>query len=234
MEIIGDSLIFTVQDRVVYRIPRKMVRAIEEFPTRYDVDARRLHRWVRGDWQLLPLMLHAGHFGIDALGLWRMADNLRRSLLAPACLALLIWVIFTGALPVMTAVGFTLFAYLAGPLLGALAGLVPTRRGIALLHFFHFGVRDVLRSLAATAWQFSQLFVQAFLMLDAVARALWRVAFSRRHLLQWTTAAQAQASAKYSLVAFARRHALDRVAGHGTDHRAQDADHDAFTVAADR
>ena len=185
---------------------------MEDHPHHASVAASRFHRWARGDWQLLPLMLHAGHFGIDALGLWRMADNLRRSLLAPACLALLIWVIFTGALPVMTAVGFTLFAYLAGPLLGALAGLVPTRRGIALLHFFHFGVRDVLRSLAATAWQFSQLFVQAFLMLDAVARALWRVAFSRRHLLQWTTAAQAQASAKYSLVAFARRHALSSLA----------------------
>ena len=185
---------------------------MEDHPHHASVAASRFHRWTRGDWQLLPLMLHAGHFGIDALGLWRMADNLRRSLLAPACLALVVWVIFTGALPVMTAVGITLFAYLAGPLLGALAGLVPTRRGIALLHFFHVGMRDVLRSLAATAWQFSQLFVQAFLMLDAIARALWRTAFSRRHLLQWTTAAQAQAAAKYSLVAFARRHALSSLA----------------------
>ena len=185
---------------------------MEDHPHHASVAASRFHRWTRGDWQLLPLMLHAGHFGIDALGLWRMADNLRRSLLAPACLALLIWVVFTGALPVMTAVGITLFAYLAGPLLGSLADLVPARRGIALLHFFHVGVRDVLRSLAATAWQFSQLFVQAVLMLDAIARALWRIAFSRRHLLQWTTAAQAQAAAKYSLIAFARRHALSSLA----------------------
>ena len=181
---------------------------MEEHPHHASVAASRFHRWTRGDWQLLPLMLHASYFGIDALGLWRMTDNLRRSLLAPACLALLMWVVFTGALPLMTAVGFTLLAYLAGPLLGALAGLVPTRRSIALLHFFHVGSRDVLRSLAATAWQFSQLFVQASLMLDAIARAIWRVAFSRLHLLQWTTAAQAQASAKYRLDAFARRYAL--------------------------
>lgn len=185
---------------------------MEDHPHHASVAASRFHRWTRGDWQLLPLMLHAGHFGIDALGLWRMTDNLRRSLLAPTCLLLLIWVIFTGALPVMTAVGFTLFAYLAGPLLGALAGLVPTRRGIALLHFFHVGSRDVLRSLASTAWQFSQLFVHASLMLDAIARALWRVAFSHRHLLQWTTAAQTQASAKYSVTAFVRRHALSSLA----------------------
>ena len=188
------------------------VALMEEHPHHASVAASRFHRWTRGDWQLLPLMLHARHFGIDALGLWRMADNLRRSLLAPACLLLLVWVIFTGALPVMTALGFTLCAYLAGPLLGALASLVPTRRSIALLHFFHVGSRDVLRSLAATAWQFTQLFVQAFLMLDAIARALWRMTFSRRHLLQWTTAEQAQASAKYALGAFVHRHALSSLA----------------------
>jgi cyclic beta-1,2-glucan synthetase len=185
---------------------------MEDHPHHASVAASRFHRWTRGDWQLLPLMLHAGHYGIGALGLWRMADNLRRSLLAPTCLLLLTWVVFTGALPVMMALGFTLCAYLAGPLLGALAGLVPTRRGIALLHFFHVGSRDVLRSLAATAWQFSQLFGQAALMLDAIARALWRMAFSRRHLLQWTTAAQAQASAKYAFGAFVRRHALSSLA----------------------
>ncbi|MDP2034014.1 MAG: glucoamylase family protein [Polaromonas sp.] len=179
---------------------------MEEHPHHAGVAASRVHRWTRGDWQLLPLMLRAGRFGIDTLGLWRMADNLRRSMIAPASVLLLIWVIATGALPLATALGFVVAALLAGPLLGALAGLVPTRRGIAWLHFFDVGVRDVLRGLAATAWQFSQLFVQAAMMADAVARALWRMAVSRRKLLEWTTAAQAQASARYSLPAFLRNH----------------------------
>ena len=181
---------------------------MEDHPHHVGVAASRVHRWTRGDWQLLPLMLHASHFGIDALGLWRMADNLRRSLIAPASALLLVWVIFTGALPLATALGFVLAALLAGPLMGALAGLVPTRRGIAWLHFFDVGMRDVLRGLAATAWQFTQLFAQAALMLDATGRALWRMAISRRKLLEWTTAAQAQASARYSLPAFLRHHAV--------------------------
>ncbi len=180
---------------------------MEDHPHHAGVAASRVHRWTRGDWQLLPLMLRARHFGIDALGLWRMADNLRRSALAPASLILLVWVIFTAALPVFTALAFTLSAFLMGPLMGALASLVPTRRGIAWLHFFDAGLRDVLRSVAATAWQFSQLAVQAGMMLDAIARALWRMAVSRRRLLEWTTAAQAQASAKYTLGTFTRNHA---------------------------
>ncbi len=188
------------------------VALMEDHPDHASVAASRFHRWTRGDWQLLPVMLHARHFGIDGLGLWRMADNLRRSLLAPACVLLLAWAIFTGAFPVSLALGFTLNAYLAGPLLGAVAGLVPTRRGIALLHFFHVGSREVLRSMLATAWQFTQLFAQAALMLDAIVRALWRTAVSRRRLLQWTTAAQAQASARHALGAFVRNHALSSLA----------------------
>jgi cyclic beta-1,2-glucan synthetase len=67
---------------------------MEDQPHHAGVAASRVHRWTRGDWQLLPLMLRPATFGIDALGLWRMADNLRRSLVAPACFALLAWVVF--------------------------------------------------------------------------------------------------------------------------------------------
>ena len=185
---------------------------MEDHPYHALVAASRFHRWTRGDWQLLPLMIHARHYGIDALGLWRMADNLRRSLLAPACLLLMTLVIFTGALPLAWTLLAIVSAYLAGPLLGAFAGLVPTRRGIALAHFFRAGFRDLARSLLASGWQFSQLFVQAGLMLDAIARALWRMMVSHRRLLQWTTAAQAQASARYKLEAFVRAHALSSAA----------------------
>ena len=49
--------------------------------------ARGEHRWTRGDWQLLPWIF--GRSGIPALGRWKMLDNLRRSLVAPASLLLL-------------------------------------------------------------------------------------------------------------------------------------------------
>ncbi|MES2508676.1 MAG: glucoamylase family protein [Pseudomonadota bacterium] len=180
----------------------------EDHPHHAGVDTSRLHRWTRGDWQLLPLVFNAGRYGIDTLGVWKMLDNLRRSLVVPASLGLLAWVVVTAALPVSKALTVVLSAFLAGPLLGALAGLVPTRRGIVLKHFFHVGMSDLWRAFAATAWLFTQLFMRAGLMLDAVGRSLWRLAVSRKHLLQWTTAAQAQASAKYALKSFVRDHAL--------------------------
>ncbi len=182
------------------------VMLMEDHPHHAGVAASRVHRWTRGDWQLLALMAHARRFGIDALGVWRMADNLRRSTLAPVSLLLLLWVMATAALPLGTAAACVLGAFLAGPLLGALASLVPTRRGIAWLHFASAGLQDVLRGVAAALWQFSQLAAQAWLMLDAVARTLWRLV-SRKHLLEWMTAAQAQVAARYTLRAFMRGHA---------------------------
>ena len=180
---------------------------LEDYPHHAGVAAARIHRWSRGDWQLLPLMLQSARFGIDALGLWRMLDNLRRASVAPMAVLLLVWATFTGAVPLPVAVALTLAAFLTGPLLGALAGLIPTRRAIAWAHFFDVGRRDLGRALMAGLWQFSQLFIQARLLLDASLRALWRMALSRRQLLQWTTAEQVQAAAHYSLLSFVRQHA---------------------------
>ncbi|MEX1073818.1 MAG: glycosyl transferase, partial [Burkholderiales bacterium] len=60
------------------------IEVVEEFPSRYDVAAARQHRWARGDWQLLPWI--AGRAGaLPLIGRWKMFDNLRRSLSAPAC-----------------------------------------------------------------------------------------------------------------------------------------------------
>src|SRR4029079_13805338 len=64
----------------------------EEHPGHYEVAASRQHRWARGDWQLLPWLFprvpdaerRAVPHPIPAIGRWKVLDNLRRSLLAPA------------------------------------------------------------------------------------------------------------------------------------------------------
>ncbi len=72
------------------------IEVIEEFPARYDVAAARNHRWVRGDWQLLPWLFgrpdaaRRGTGSLPLLGQWKMLDNLRRSLSAPTALLALL------------------------------------------------------------------------------------------------------------------------------------------------
>ena len=91
------------------------VEVVEEFPARYDVAALRHHRWARGDWQLLPWIFGrgpsptdgvAGTRAIPAIGRWKMLDNLRRTLSAPAAVLALLagW-----TLPFHAAAIWTLF-----------------------------------------------------------------------------------------------------------------------------
>ncbi len=188
------------------------VMLIEEHPHHPSVDDSRQHRWTRGDWQLLPLLVQAKRYGIDSLGAWKMLDNLRRSLVIPAGLAMLILVIFTNVIALSQAIVLVVAAFLTGPVLGALSELVPSRRGIVLSHFFYAGLGALWRTLIATGWQFTQLFHKSGLLVDAIFRALWRLSVSRKHLLQWTTAAQAQAMARYTLRAFIGRHARSLIA----------------------
>ena len=69
----------------------------EDYPPHYLAYARRLHRWVRGDWQLQPWLSSripsesgdriASPFSM--VDRWMIADNLRRSMIAPALFLLL-------------------------------------------------------------------------------------------------------------------------------------------------
>src|SRR5256885_4256067 len=64
------------------------VTLYEEYPSRYEIDAVRRHRWIRGDWQILPWLLprvrdaegRGVRNPISALSWWKIFDNLRRSL----------------------------------------------------------------------------------------------------------------------------------------------------------
>ena len=116
------------------------IELVEDAPFHADVAASRVHRWTRGDWQLLPILLRSvaqpRRYPLGALNRWKMADNLRRSLVAPMSLALLVLALAGASVGLPAALGLVLAAFAAGPLLGALARLAgarPCRPGLAPL-----------------------------------------------------------------------------------------------------
>jgi cyclic beta-1,2-glucan synthetase len=178
------------------------IQVVEDFPSRYDVAAARQHRWVRGDWQLLPWIFGRedeavtvgtrGSTRLPLIGRWKMLDNLRRSLSAPACVAALVagWVL----LPPAAAVNWTAFilATIALPAwLPALAAVFPARAGISMRSHLYALRRDIRMAGTQSAFLLTFLAHQAWLMSDAIGRTLFRLLISRKNLLQWVTAAQA-------------------------------------------
>ena len=182
------------------------ITVIEEAPFHADVAASRVQRWVRGDWQLLPFMLNGTRYPLRAIHRWKMFDNLRRSLVAPMSLALLLLAMAGYGLSPWAALGLVLAAFATGPLISAVAGFSPSRDDIAKLHFYRQAGSDLLRAVCGPLWHLAQLLQQALQSGDAIVRALYRQAVSRRHLLQWTTAAAAQASASRAFAPLVRRH----------------------------
>ncbi len=174
------------------------IEVVEEFPSRYSVAAARQHRWVRGDWQLLPWIFGFGgeardgsrKTAIPLMGRWKMLDNLRRSLSAPAALLamLLGWVLPIAAALIWTA--YILLTVALPPLLSAITGMVPHRAGVTLRNHLR-GLRgDFALGILQSIFLITFLAHQAWLMVDAVARTLFRLFIHRRRLLEWTTAAQ--------------------------------------------
>ena len=190
------------------------VEVVDDFPSRYDVSARRHHRWARGDWQLLPWILgFAGKGGrapsvrdeLPRIGRWKMIDNLRRTLSAPACvLALAIgWTLpFEPALVWTTFVLATIILPSLIPVISAIPGRRP---GAAMSGHLRALGGDFRLAATLSALNITFLADQAWLMGDAIARTLWRLFVSRRHLLEWTPAAQTAAAKRLDLQGFAVR-----------------------------
>ncbi len=182
------------------------ITLIEDAPFHADVAASRVHRWTRGDWQLLPFLFEPGRYPLRAINRWKMVDNLRRSLVAPMSLALLLLALAGAGVSPWAALVLVMAAFTAGPLMGAVAGFAPSRDDIAKLHFYRQAAVDLARALWGGLWLLQQLLQQALMSTDAIVRALYRMTVSRRHLLQWTTAASALAQAKTALPEVLRQH----------------------------
>ncbi|MGH7542954.1 MAG: glucoamylase family protein, partial [Gemmatimonadota bacterium] len=173
------------------------VEVFDEFPTHYETNARRVHRWARGDWQLLPWIVGRPPESngrpprsMSLISRWKMVDNLRRTLSSPSTLLLLVagWAL----LPVSPLLWTTfVVATLAMPAaVPVLTGLVPRRRGIAKRSHLRSIGADAATAAAQVGLAVVFLANRAVLMVDAIVRTLIRMYVSRRHLLEWVTAAQ--------------------------------------------
>jgi cyclic beta-1,2-glucan synthetase len=171
----------------------------EEYPSRYLVYANRLRRWIRGDWQLLPWLLPVVHTEngtapnrLAAIDIWKIFDNLRRSLLPPTMLALFAagWLFLPGSALVWT-----------------ILVLLPAGLLIAVQTFPHgkhlFGglsTRELLKPirLPIIRWALSIIFLpyEVLLILSAIGTTLTRLLIARKKMLQWTTAANASKAFK--------------------------------------
>ncbi|MBQ4132439.1 MAG: cyclic beta 1-2 glucan synthetase, partial [Desulfovibrionaceae bacterium] len=178
----------------------------EDAPASYAADAARRHRWIRGDWQLLPWLMpfipvrdgKRVKNPLSPLSLWKLGDNLRRSLVAPALLMAFITGWFGTGQPLFWTLALLSLIF-ALPVFDFLLGLFHKPSDIPLLRYLeaafnHLGLQ-LVRSFFTLVW----LANEAALSLDAVLRTLWRLLVSRKHMLQWSPSADTERNSPKTL-----------------------------------
>jgi cyclic beta-1,2-glucan synthetase len=171
------------------------VELFDEYPTRFDVDAGRQHRWVRGDWQLLPWLWRtvptpAGRLRnpLTLVSRWKIFDNLRRSLVPPAFT--LFWVAGWFLLPFVAwlTMSFAAAVLVSPFLFHALSAALSWPAGNTWRQHFDDLLATLGRTLLQCLLSLAFLPVRAQYTTDAIARTLYRLFVSRRNLLEWETA----------------------------------------------
>lgn len=170
---------------------------LEDFPPHPAVHWRRSHRWVRGDWQLLPWLARKvpGDRGtrlpnpLSLRARWMILDNLRRSLHAPSALLLLL--VYLLAVPGGGGVGIALILVVFGlpVFFTVFAAFDRSRHTLPAPGDLRAEGRVILRAGIRFFLELAFLPKEARTHLDAVLRTVHRLTKSRKHLLQWTTAA---------------------------------------------
>ncbi len=208
------------------------LRLADSFPSKYNSYSDRLHRWVRGDWQLFPMLSgripdhssqgrgndqnlsnsHNHSHGrshsrsrdmisnpLSLLSRWKMLDNLRRSLVAPALMLLVVlgYCVLPGNIYFWLGIFFAVQAFpfitaLMGYLLSGRFGSYRVRRYMPVMHGLKSAFLQGLLNVIFLPYQ-------ALLALNAVTVTLTRVFFTRKNLLEWVTSADIEKLQKNTL-----------------------------------
>ncbi|MEQ1575423.1 MAG: glycosyltransferase family 2 protein, partial [Vicinamibacterales bacterium] len=177
------------------------VEVVDDYPATVLAHARRQRRWVRGDWQVLlwlfplvPTRRGIERNPLSTISRWKILDNLRRSLVPPALLALLLggWTVLPGAAAVWTLGALAVIGVSLMTLLPRLLELPWTRPfGVSARRLWD----DARTAAAQVTLSLVLLAYHAWDMVHAIVLTLVRLLITQRRLLEWETAASAAARA---------------------------------------
>ena len=176
------------------------IQLFEEFPAAYTSDTRRRHRWMRGDWQIATWLLPRVP-GADArrvtnpttsLSRWKIFDNLRRSVVPASLLGLLIlgWLMFPQSGSRWT-LAVLLILFLPG-MLPVLTTLFSKPDELPFRLHWQNVAQEAARQTGQALVTLALLPFDACIGVDASLRTVGRLLFTRRNLLEWQTAAEAE------------------------------------------
>ena len=161
------------------------IQLFDGFPQNILSFSKRQHRWIRGDWQLIPWIF--GRDKLPFLSRWQMVSNLLRSISPIAFLLLLLLLSFLFNYNIPILLGSALFII-----------VIPVLSNINKSNFINIsniGIKSTIRSFSKKLFQnisrniiaIFSIPYNSYVSIDAITRTLFRLVFSKRKMLEWQT-----------------------------------------------
>lgn len=189
------------------------VEFYEDYPSRYDVDVERRHRWMRGDWQIFRWLLPSIRAEeskvvsnpLSGISRWKIFDNLRRSLLPAAMMLFLLGPCLLAPRMVPWFVLLIAGVLLLPTFCGAAMGILRKPSGLPWRMHLQDVSQSSLRQLAQTLIMLVFLPYDAYVSLDAIFRTLYRLFVTRKSLLQWKTSGESEMGKRHGVLGAFRK-----------------------------
>jgi cyclic beta-1,2-glucan synthetase len=187
------------------------IELTDGFPAKVTTFYDRMHRWTRGDWQSLPWLLKRVRTSDGAkqrnclcqVDRWKIADNLRRSLVPIFSFTSLFLGMLSDNRDFMWAGIVAILAAMSHLVIASTADIFKKGRGRVRYHSTI--ISGIGGQFVQTMIRLIFLPYEAWVCLSAAATALYRMTVSKRYLLAWVTAADSERKTKNSFFAVMKR-----------------------------
>lgn len=169
------------------------VKIMDDYPGCVLSYIQREHRWIRGDWQLLPWLFKKET--LAGLSKWKILDNLRLSMV-PLCKVLLI-ILNLALLPEVYYLWLPLVFFSDAVNLFILLSdtIIMKIKRPKLVLVYKDMLKDITQLIQRALLDIIFAPYRAYIAADAVLRTIYRLAKSKKNLLMWNTAETMEKSA---------------------------------------
>ena len=176
------------------------VQLMDGFPTNYLAYKSRLHRWIRGDYQILKWIKNRK---LNLLSKYKIIDNILRSKLETSTLATLIILIIekiTNEINIWPIILLLFFGITIPYFLEIINKIIFKKEGEIKQKTFEKNQTTIKNCIIKILLSLATLPDKAYMSINAEAKSMYRMLYSKKHLLEWVTAEEAEKNLKNNLL----------------------------------
>ncbi len=189
------------------------IMLMDGYPTSYSSFKTRLHRWIRGDWQIVPWLFNSIYNKqgdkkknpLTLLSKYKIFDNLARSLQETLIVFTIIYCVILKLfykINIAPIIAILIISALMPTILELINRIISKKEAETIQKTFSKNISLVKATLLRGILALGTLPDKAYFSIDACIRTLYRLFISKKHFLEWTTAEEAEKSAKKDLLSY--------------------------------